>query len=170
MLLNFPEPLKLLIFWSTLRNDGKQVSNLPFTNLWAPEGASSHLSISLLNSKARLSGMVFSAEHWVTTICFIPLLNQNILNGQMRIRHLPKGVLWVSLIPVLSPSLLLNPKVRFPELQQPSYSQKPHVCSRVPVFFKMASRTLARHFLQLPWYALYGWPGVEDLVKQLETK
>lgn len=63
----------------------------------------------------------------------------------MRTRRLPKGVLWVSLITVVSPSLLLKPEVRFPELQQPSYSQKPPVCSRVPVFFKMASRTLVQH-------------------------
>ena len=55
----------------------------------------------------------------------------------MRSRRLPKGVLWVSLIPVVSPSLLLNTEVRFPELQRPSYSQRPQVCSRVPVFFKM---------------------------------
>lgn len=74
--MKFPQPLKLLSFWSVMSGDGRQFSIFLILSLCVPEIVCSYLSISLLNCKAPHLNLSMRSHFWVQTTESYPVSPQ----------------------------------------------------------------------------------------------
>lgn len=122
--MKFPQPLKLLSFWSVMSGDGKQFSIFLTPNPCIPEIVCSYLSISLLNCKAPHLNLSMRNHFRVQTTESYPVFPTALWNLSFLLGH--------------SPRVRLPRKGQCAGCKKPATFRQPHLFNRVhstPVVF-----------------------------------